>query len=83
MQKLDTENECNVRSKGGYMPYKRYGATFKNSFSQHISSWWNSLPRIAQCKNLIDFKEYTKIKLKTPRFKQEGMNLIIHFQPKL
>ena len=69
MQKLDTENECNIRSKGGYMPYKRYGEKFKNSFFPHISSLWNSLPRKAQCKNLIDFKEYTKQEMKPPRFK--------------
>ena len=32
MQKLDTENENNIRSKGGYMPYKRYGEKFKILF---------------------------------------------------
>ena len=69
MQKLDTENVYNTRSKGGYMPYKRYGEKFKNSFFPHISTLWNSLPKHVQGKNLYEFKEYTKLEMKPPRYK--------------
>ena len=73
MQKLDTENKCNVRSKGGYMPYERFGDKFKNSFFPHISSLWNSLPKNELCKDLIDFKKFTNKNFKPPRYKNFSM----------
>ena len=69
MQNLDTENKFNTRSKGGYIPYKNYGTKFKNSFFPYFSCLWNSLPINVQCKNLIDFKEYTNKEYKPVRFK--------------
>ena len=62
MQKLDFERKNDLRSKGGYLPYKNYGTKFKNSFFPSMSVLWNSLPKNAQCKDLNDFKEYTKTK---------------------
>ena len=64
MPKLDIENTHKIRSRGGYIPFKYYSSKFKNSFFPHISSLWTSLPLNVQCKDLIEFKEYTKNELK-------------------
>ena len=71
MQPLDCQNIHNIRSKtkGGYLPYKRYGVKFTNSFFPYFSGLWNSLPIHVQCKNLTDFKEYTNKELKPSKFK--------------
>ena len=69
MQNLDTENKCSVRSKGGYMPYERFGDKFENSFFPHISSLWNSLPKNELCKDLIDIKKFTNKNFKLPCYK--------------
>ena len=69
MQKLDFENKFNTRSNGGYIPYPNFGVNFKNSFFPYNSSLWNSLPKNAQCKDLIEFKIFTNKELKPARFK--------------
>ena len=69
MQSLDMNRVQNLRSKGGYLPYKNYGTKFKNSFFPYTTGLWNSLPKIAQCKDLIEFKEFTKKEFKPPRYK--------------
>ena len=69
MTKLDIEGTRKTRSKGGYLPYKNFGNKFKNSFFPYTSGLWNSLPKIVQCKNLEDFKVFSNIEFKPPRFK--------------
>ena len=69
MPKLDIDNTHNIRSRGGYIPFKYYSAKFNNSFFPHISSLWNTLPLSVQCKDLIEFKEYTKKELKPTKHK--------------
>ena len=51
------------------MPFNNLGFKFKNSFFPHTVSKWNSLPKHAQCSNLIDFKEYTNKEFKPPKYK--------------
>ena len=69
MPKLDIERKFELRSKGGYIPFKNYGNKFKTSFFPHISGLWNSLPKNVQCKNIEDFKTHTKKEMKPPRHK--------------
>ena len=69
MPKLDIERKHCLRSKGGYIPPKNYGSDFKKSFFPHTSDLWNNIPKHIQCKDLTEFKEYTKIELKPPRYK--------------
>ena len=59
----------NVRSEGGYQPFKKSGMKFKKSFFPYFSNLWNSLPPSDQSKNLVDFKEFTKLKFKPPKIK--------------
>ena len=68
MPKLDLEQKI-TRSKGGYLPFKNCGQKFKNSFFPYFSSCWNNLPLNAQCKNIEDFKIYTKQEFKPPKYK--------------
>ena len=68
MPKLDTQREHSLRSKGGYIPFKNYGIKFKNSFFPYTSGIWNNIPKDVQCKDLIDFKDYTKT-MKPNRYK--------------
>ena len=68
MPKLDIQREHSLRSKGGYIPFKNYGSKFKNSFFPYTSGIWNNIPKDVQCKDLTDFKDYTK-KLKPMRYK--------------
>ena len=42
---------------------------FKNSFFPFFSSLWNSLPKKEKSENVLDFKEFTKIKFKPPKIK--------------
>ena len=69
MPKLDFQREHFLRSKGGYIPYKNYGSAFKKSFFPHTCDLWNNIPKHVQCKDLTDFKEYTKLELKPTRYK--------------
>ena len=69
MQKLDLDNKFNTRSNGGYIPYTNFGVDFNHSFFPYISSLWNSLPKIAKCKDLIEFKLFTNQEIKPPRFR--------------
>ena len=69
MPKLDFERKHLTRSKGGYIPFKQNGDKFKRSFFPHISGLWNSFPQNVQCKNVEDFKIYTKNEMKPPRYK--------------
>ena len=69
MQKLDIGRVKNLRSKGGYLPYNNFGTKFKILFFPYMSGIWNSLPTSVQCKDLNDFKEYTKSNLKPVRYK--------------
>ena len=69
MPKLDFERKNVLRSKGGYLPFANYGDKFNKSFFPHISRLWNLLPSNVQSTNLIDFKIYTKLEMKPPRYK--------------
>ena len=69
MPKLDFERKHSLRSKGGYIPFKNYGTNFKKSFFAYFSGLWNSLPKNVQCKNLLDFKEYTNFEFKPRKYK--------------
>ena len=69
MTKLDFEKRVLTRSKGGYIPHINYGKQFKMSFFPYFSGLWNSLPPNIQCKNIEDFKIYTKEELKPTKFK--------------
>ena len=69
MQKLDLDNKFNTRSNGGYIPYTNFGVDFKHSFFPYFSSLWNSLPKIAKCKDLIEFKLFTNQEIKPSRFR--------------
>ena len=81
IHKLDRKNECNIRSKRGYMPYKRYNEKFKKLIFPHISALWNSLPKNAHCKDLTDFNS-SQIKSLNPLDINTflgGTNKVIHF----
>ena len=69
MPKLDWENKCNTRSKGGYIPYKNLGSKFKTSFFPYIALLWNNQPKNVQSKNVFEFKEFTNNEMKPPKFK--------------
>ena len=56
----DIEKKYPSRSKGGYIPFKKYDSKFNNSFFPHTTLLWNSLPNDAKCKDVIDFKLYIK-----------------------
>ena len=68
MPKLDTQREHSLRSKGGYIPFKNYGSKFKNSYFPYTSGIWNNIPKGVQCKDLTEFKDYTKT-MKPNRYK--------------
>ena len=69
MPKLDIQREHYLRSKGGYIPFKNYGVNFKKSFFPYTSGLWNNLPKDVQCKDLTEFKIYTKNELKPSKYK--------------
>ena len=69
MPKPDIEQRCLTRSKGGYIPFKKYDLKFNNSFFPHTTLLWNNLPKDVKCKDLTDFKLYIKTELKPPRYK--------------
>ena len=69
MPKPDLGNKYNVRSKGGYIPFKHSGLKFKKSFFPHTTQLWNNLPRNVRCKSVFDFKEHINKELKPPRYK--------------
>jgi hypothetical protein len=83
--KLDVENTCKTRSKGGYIPFKYKWNKFNNSFFPSTVKLWNSLPKTIQHKHLIEFKLCTKQELKPPRYNISlgDQNLATPYLPKL
>ena len=69
MPKLDLEQKCERRSKGGYIPPKCNGDKFKRSFFPNTSKVWSSLPKNIQCKDLYEFKLGVKSEIKPPKYK--------------
>ena len=61
---VDWDRYYNLRRKGGYLPYPKYGNKFSNSFFPYITKIWNSLPSRIQSLNLKDFKTELKNYLK-------------------
>ena len=66
---LDFEKRYEVRSKGGYLPYPKYGDKFRNSFFPFISKLWNNLSPSTQSKDLIDFKLQLRVDMKPSKIK--------------
>ena len=66
---LDFENRFNTRSKGGYLPYPRYGNKYLNSFFPYISNLWNNLSNYTQSMNLPDFKTQMKKDMKPAKIR--------------
>ena len=58
----------NLRSNGGYIPFKWCGSKFDKSFFPYQTRHWNSLNRNIKSLNLEDFKTFTKT-LKPKRYK--------------
>ena len=77
MPKLDYENTCNTRSKGGYIPFRYKGACFDKSFFPNTLKLWNVLPKNIQHKDLAEFKLCIKERFKPPKYKhfQKGSKL--------
>ena len=69
MPKPDIENKFNLRSKGGYIPFKNLGIKFKKTFFPHTTILWNNLPKNVQSMNTTDFKEYINKERKPPKYK--------------
>ena len=65
----DIEQRYPSRSKGGYIPFKKYDTKFNKSFFPNTTLLWNSLPKNVKCKDVIDFKQYIKTEYKPPRYK--------------
>ena len=61
---VDWDRYYNLRRKGGYLPYPKYGNKFSNSFFPYITKIWNSLPSRIQSLNLKGFKTELKSYLK-------------------
>ena len=69
LTKFDSLKDYDLRSKGGYSPYPRYGIKFQNSFFPYISKLWNNLPKCTQSLSLDEFKQEMKISLKPVRYR--------------
>ena len=65
----DIERNYPSRSKGGYIPFKKFDCKFNNSFFPYTTQLWNNLPNNVKCKDLKDFKYHIKKELKPPRYK--------------
>ena len=65
----DIENKYPSRSKGGYIPFKKFTTKFNNSFFPHTTQLWNNLPNAVKCKDLIEFKKHIRSDLKPTRYK--------------
>ena len=65
----DIEKKYPSRSKGGYIPFKKFNTKFNNSFFPHTTQLWNNLPNSVKCKDVIEFKKYIRSDLKPPRYK--------------
>ena len=65
----DIEKRYPSRSKGGYLPFKKFNTKFNNSFFPNTTLLWNNLPKSVKCKDLIEFKQYIKYDLKPPSYK--------------
>ena len=64
MSKIDWEINQRTRSKGGYLPYPRFGQNYSNSFFPYMTKLWNKLPPDLKCKGLVDFKLELKLSIK-------------------
>ena len=53
MPKLDLENTCPTRSKGGYIPQRYKSSSFEKSFFNNTMKLCNSLPKDIQHKELL------------------------------
>ena len=65
---------CNMRNKnsklfGHFNKHKNFGVKFSNSFFPYFTNKWNSLPRLIQFSDIIDFKSRLKKRLKPTRHK--------------
>ena len=69
MPKPDINRKYPSRSKGGYIPFPKFNSGFNNSFFPSTTLLWNNLPQNVKCRDLKDFKDYTKTELKPPRYK--------------
>ena len=67
MPKFDHDKR-NLRSKGGYIPFKSRGSKFDKSFFPYQTKHWNSLPRNIQSLDIENFKTFTKT-LKPKKYK--------------
>ena len=65
----DIEKKYPSRSKGGYIPFKKFTTKFNNSFFPHTTQLWNNLPNAVKCKDLIEFKKHIRLDLKPTRYK--------------
>ena len=57
----DIEKKYPSRSKGGYIPFKKFNTKFNNSFFPHTTLLWN--------KDVIEFKQHIRSDLKPPSYK--------------
>ena len=64
MSKVDWEINQRTWSKGGYLPYPRFGHNYSNSFFPYMTKLWNKLPPDLKCKGLVDFKLELKLSIK-------------------
>ena len=62
-------HQFNVRSKGGYKPFKNLGVKFKNAFFPYTANLWTSLPQNVRTLSVSDFKEYINKESKPPEYK--------------
>ena len=67
MPKFDHDKR-NLRSKGGYIPFKSRGSKFDKSFFPYQTKHWNSLSRNIQSLDIENFKTFTKT-LKPKKYK--------------
>ena len=65
----DIEKKYPSRSKGGYIPFKKFNTKFNNSFFPHTTLLWNNLPNAVKCKDVIEFKQHIRSDLKPPSYK--------------
>ena len=59
----------NVRSEGGYQPFKKSGYEVQQIFFSLLFKPLELPPSKWPSKNLVDFKEFTKLKFKPPKIK--------------
>ena len=69
MPKVNWQRSDYLRSKDVYLPFNCYNTTFSKSFFPYFSKLWNSIGKENQCKDLHDFKIFTNLSMKPPKFK--------------